>query len=460
MDSPMQSDTKFFGVINPAIPRVLDAEKGEEIDVYKLLNTDEASLIQLRLKVKVLIQEDRAKYLCPECFVPVGLVCRKETFRFFFRHSHENGRCSAVTRGEFSQADINARKYNGAKESLLHIEMKQWLAESLHASRLFTSIVQEARWKGPITGAWRKPDVSAFYGDIKIAFEIQLSTTFLDVIAERWRFYKHEGGLLFWVFAKFDDDGRRLTQNDVFFNNNQNAFIVSKETRDASVAAGEFLMDCAWSDPALTIANPPLVRARVSFTQLTLDTGNQQAFYFDYKGEKNRIAENYKLQQKNWAIQFEEWWLQMANQKISQYNIQEDLKDFPQNAPQLWRGSGILSDTPLKKYGRGEPIPAAMLNAFYSAKHGRPIGQRRHHFIEVVHYVAESYPNYLRWFRQALNFYKRGELIKQQDVSGKWEQRKRKYIPLLCARDKKYEPEVYHLELFEWLFPELVPFPI
>jgi hypothetical protein len=74
------------------------------------------------------------------------------------------------------------------KESFLHRQMKQWIVDSLYASGDFADIRQESRWQGTITGEWRKPDVSAIYRSISIAFKVQLSTTFLDIIAER-RFF-------------------------------------------------------------------------------------------------------------------------------------------------------------------------------------------------------------------------------------------------------------------------------
>jgi hypothetical protein len=63
-------------------------------------------------------------------------------------------------------------------------------------------------WKGAISGEWRKPDVRATYNDVNIAFEIQLSTTYLDVIVGRRQFYLEQGGLLFWIFALFDNEHR------------------------------------------------------------------------------------------------------------------------------------------------------------------------------------------------------------------------------------------------------------
>src|SRR3954471_12346466 len=131
-----------FAVVDPEIPVVLEAATGKELPIAKVIGADFDRLMQLRMDVATSNQEDRAMYLCPECFVPLALLCRKEHRRFWFKHNLEDGRCSAVTRGELSQEEINARKYNGAKESFLHRQMKQWLVESLHASGSFTDIAQ------------------------------------------------------------------------------------------------------------------------------------------------------------------------------------------------------------------------------------------------------------------------------------------------------------------------------
>ena len=203
------------------------------------MGSDFDRLMQLRMVVKTSILEDRAKYLCAECFIPVHLCCLRAKRRSFSSTPSRTADAAPSPAANSPQDEIKSRKYNGAKESFLHREMKEWLVDSLHASGKFTEIRQEKRWEGLVTGAWRKPDVSARYGDLKLAFEVQLSTTFLDVIAERRSFYFKEGGLLFWVFARFDEDGRRLTLEDVFFNNNQNAFIASESTRDASQCGGE-----------------------------------------------------------------------------------------------------------------------------------------------------------------------------------------------------------------------------
>lgn len=74
--------------------------------------------------------------------------------------------------------------------------MKEWVAQCLAADPRFTDVATEKRWSGTLTAEWRKPDVRAIYRGIPVVFEIQLSTTYVNVIAERREFYLQEGGLL------------------------------------------------------------------------------------------------------------------------------------------------------------------------------------------------------------------------------------------------------------------------
>ena len=61
-----------------------------------------------------------------------------------------------------------------------------------------------------------------------------------------------------------------------------------------------------------------------------------------------------------------------------------------------------------------------MLNALYSAKHGRVIGWRFKTFIEVAHRVEPAHRRYLHYFRRALAAYDRADQLRAEDKSGKW----------------------------------------
>lgn len=289
----------------------MEVETGDHLKVETVLGNDFAAVVQLRMAVRTAIQNEHPLYRCSTCGVSVSLLRTKNEQRFYFRHLHEDGNCPAITRGGLSQKELDARRYNGVKESRRHLQMKKWVAECLHADGRFTEIEVESRWTGALTGEWRKPDVRAVYSGLPIAFEIQLSTTYLNVIAERRQFYMQQSGLLFWVFALFDSERRRMTEEDVFYNNNQNAFVVNDATVAESMASKDFTLECIWAEPTRDGGTSNFHRKKVSFHELTLDPSTQRAYYFDFDGRRNQFREDAAKEQQLLRDDFEAWWGQI-----------------------------------------------------------------------------------------------------------------------------------------------------
>jgi competence CoiA-like predicted nuclease len=175
---------------------------------------------------------DQPAFACALCATPVYIVSSPEK-RFFFRHRTEDGSCPAQTRSSLTQAEIRSRKYHGLRESEAHKRIKRLIERSLVADPLFQteSIRQERRWRSRHDPAlWRQPDVQAICGGGCLAFEAQLSTTFLNVVVERRMFYREEGALLIWILGQLNPDCRRLTTDDLLFSNNSNILVVDEET--------------------------------------------------------------------------------------------------------------------------------------------------------------------------------------------------------------------------------------
>nr|WP_229256096.1 DUF6035 family protein [Duganella fentianensis] len=435
-----------FYVPDPEIPEVLDLEHGTYHSLAEIVGTDYAKAVQLRMDIKAAQLVDKPLFACAECGVPVSLLSRKDTRRFFFKHTVEDGRCSAITRGELTQEEITARKYNGAKESRLHLRMKELVRRSLLADAHFSEVEVESTWKG-LSGTWRKPDVQSLYTaddgtSVRVAFEIQLSTTFLDVIAERRQFYTGENGLLFWVFAEFNDSGRKLTQDDVFYNNNQNAFLMNEDIAQLSISTKSLHFECAWAEPLSATTVGPLKRQSVSFEDLTFDLKRQQVFYFDFATALAQLAQQ------------ESALLQVARENFEAAWIAHD--DYERPISEIWqefyrgvRASGIrLPNYPKDPYH-------ILVSALYTAKHGKVIGWRFNRVVEVAHRIAGGHPQYLRIFRLALKVYGRTEQIRAEDKSGKWAERMRKSQDALRSREPQYEHDSQYDEAISILFPEL-----
>lgn len=439
----------LLAVERPEVDEVLDRATGVYERHTDVIGDDWAQALRLRMQVQETL-DTSPRFLCAHCMTPVYIVARKDK-KLFFRHTLEDGRCSAVTRGLLSQDEIDAKRYNGIKESWLHIEMKRWVEASLRADVRFEDIEVEGRWAGSITGQWRKPDVRATFNGIKVAFEIQLSTTYINVIAQRREFYRREGGLLFWVFAHFNLGPRRLTQDDVFFNNNRNAFVVSEQTYKASLESKRFLLDAIWAPPLQGGLVGPLERRTVGFDELTLDQTTQRAFYVDVDGEVARIAERSRLQREQELAQlraaFEEFYEPWAQREGFDQDHYEELCDrFLEYGLELPSHPGFL--------------PKSLLNALFSAKYGRVYGWRFPNFIQVAHHVEQSLKPQLHYFRRALKCYDRADLIRREDPKRLWRAKVKSYLARIEARDPEYEPDHGHDELVWALFPEIMRVPL
>ncbi|MCF7995020.1 MAG: hypothetical protein K9L88_09295 [Chromatiaceae bacterium] len=96
-------------VENPEVDLVVDTTSGVVIEAHEALSGIEGAINQLRVDVMQRIAAKNPRFLCARCHVPVYIVCLADRRRFFFRHQIEDGRCSAVTRGQLGETD----KING-----------------------------------------------------------------------------------------------------------------------------------------------------------------------------------------------------------------------------------------------------------------------------------------------------------------------------------------------------------
>ena len=133
-----------FSVDNPLIKEVMDRRSGEHYQVVDLLNCSYGDVINLRHSLTDARSADAPPPLvCSICQGPIFLRAALGDKRFGFAHFHEDGTCPAQTRGSSTLEEMDARKYNGAKESDAHKETKQFIMDSLNADSRFRGVVAE-----------------------------------------------------------------------------------------------------------------------------------------------------------------------------------------------------------------------------------------------------------------------------------------------------------------------------
>jgi Family of unknown function (DUF6035) len=277
--------------------------------------------------------------------------------------------------------------------------------------------------------------VQAVSSDRRFAFEVQLSTTFLDVVVGRRDFYKEEGALLVWVVSKFLPEYRRLTTDDLLFCNNSNILVVDEETTRISEERRVFHVRCSFRRPVRDddSLKDECDEKIIRFTDLTCDFQNQKAFLFDFEGEEKRLRE---IIEAEWEARQRQADDNLRAEFLSLWTELEPSSDDSPETSARWaafkaefatRGIDVWLDPRENGSFRG------MMNGLLSAKLGRPVGWRFETLIQVAHHLADRYPEHLLGFGYAnkhfdtLDDLGRQKLLENQDTSKKWA-KKQPYI--------------------------------
>lgn len=439
-------------------PFVLDRDTGGVVSLEQFLGEADYGTVvgELRSKLAIDCLDGHPRYVCPipECGDPMTLksirVQDKTPHRFYFKHRHRENDCTGTH--HLPARAIDAHKFNGAKESLQHLKFKRLIVESIAADQSFTECLTETHWVDGDGVRWRQPDVQARRGRQRIAFEVQLSTTFLHVIAERMKFYRDNNGALLWLFRNLDFSRYRMAEDDILYTNNRNAFCVTEETAAASKEQRRFALDCMWMQPIIRAEgiHEEQCTKRVYFDQLTFDVGKNgapRAYYFDCEHAREhaeRVRPTLPIVQR-----FERFWLKSGY----------DSKEWAIVRDQLRRLGAWVPE-----YRIEDPF-YQLINTLYSVKHGRMIGYnyKSRPFAVLGHHLVDRRRPFLRVFHHALDVFGRIEQVKQDDhnhsleLKAKGENGWGGYLERIKQGDPAYDlPEELRATV-TLLFPELSP---
>jgi len=236
------------------------------------------------------------KLVCSICNQPLKLCGGKVKTKqkLHFRHYQDSNDCPIKTSEKLSQPEIDCMRYNGAKESERHKQLKEFIYNRLLQDDRFKESAMEKVVK--ILNerkSWRKPDVSAVFEDKKIVFEIQLQTTFLNVIKDREDDYKNEHTFIMWFFDNNNMEKFRFSEEDIFYANNSNAYVITDKTIELSTQQNKFLFECYYKKPYIKDNKIVEIWSNqiISFDDLKFDNINYKVYYYDFDKEKKQLEE-------------------------------------------------------------------------------------------------------------------------------------------------------------------------
>jgi len=313
---------------NLTIQEVINKQTGDVINANAFFSQPESIIFQKRRELEESNKQNKNIFICPYCYQPVKIRGKSQgTQSMHFAHFSYSGDCPIKTSGKYTEDEIKAMKYNGAKESERHKTLKYFIAECLKNDKRFSGIRIEKKIQQGMSKEWRRPDVSAKFGDNDIAFEIQLSTTFLSVIVEREIYYKDNNIFIIWFFdgSRNDIKSMRFSEKDIVYSNNNNAFILNNQIIEEYKHTKIFSFLCYYQN--LFIDQHQLksewISRKIKFDDLIFDKEKYKLYYHDTNGIKQKLK--YQLEyntpwHRAWKSRFPKKWQNVALDHVANNN--------------------------------------------------------------------------------------------------------------------------------------------
>ena len=218
-------------MIERALENVRDVRTGRDYLASEFFAQSEGEIFRERRSCA----EGTSTLVCALCNQKVYIAGTPRQ-EFIFKHYQERGDCPIKTAGRFSQEELDRMRYAGQRESELHKQLKNEIGDALmeDATRCQNVRIEGVRHSSADPRLWRRPDVSCEFLGKKIVFEVQLSTTYLNVIVEREAHYREDRTYVIWLFANFDPADLKFIHKDVLYSNYGNLFVFDEKARRRS----------------------------------------------------------------------------------------------------------------------------------------------------------------------------------------------------------------------------------
>lgn len=404
--------------------RVLIAE-----DIFLL---PEEEVYRVRNDIEHFIQDNNPLLACNVCGQAVGIRIYKDHSGYYFSHLYKSNDCPIKTGVNYSSDEILRMKYNGAKESSKHFEIKSYIAKKLTDDPRFTDIAVEKVVKGKgWSKKWKKPDISAKYRGKKVVFEIQLSTTYLDVIVSRETFYREQKIPVFWIFSEFDFENIKATHKDIFYNNWSNILSIDQGSRYLTQKEGELFFTGCYKDYSFCEEHEAILEQwcsmPISFDLIKFNSENYKPFFFN-----SHIIKTQEIVRMNNYLE------NVKPVKDLENNILINYKDM-RNSGDCMMDEVYFSD---RETGHSVCISHSMAmfiiylmsirdNHIYFAMHG---------YSWMANQIWNNYKKYWLFFVKSLHAYNMQDIIiANNKLNEKHEKFKYEYKNGLIKQDKKHD---------------------
>jgi hypothetical protein len=291
----------------------------EPIEAKIFLNEDYVTLGELRRKQKESILFKKPLFICGKCEQPLALKGRpKNNKKFYLAHLKDSKDCEWKTGDDRTKFEIHQEMFFKVRESEKHKELKAFIVDKLTKDKQFSQVKSEKRFKSDFQEKYKVPDVSTIktknngFIDIKtnIVFEIQLTSTYLDVIIDREKFYYENKANILWIFANFSKDLSRtkMVEDDILFSNKKNVFILDEEAKKISIKNKSLYLKNLYLEVFLNKGDIDYKWSKgkiVNINEINFDTITGKSFCYNFEHERAKELYKKKLKNKKFKENFD-----------------------------------------------------------------------------------------------------------------------------------------------------------
>lgn len=305
----------------PTIEEVINQEDGEWNIIKSIiffkdqhLPTRKLELFKIRQHIVNKLNEGNPAYICSHCKIPVKISGGSPGERIqslHFRHAYRSPNCIYHDLSNYTKDQILCMKFNGAKEGFLHEYLKNTIASIIENDKGYSPLkveIEKIVRSEIISKEWRKPDIKVIYPDKEIVFELQIATTFVDVILARSNFYKREKSYLIWILDRFSTDLKEQTfsQTDILVSSNYNVFVFDKEMEELSKKTSELHLTChyIYHESNKNKLSLPLWDSKVVTLHDLYYDEKYRAFSYDTEGKKAELLREIEVKKEERCQQF------------------------------------------------------------------------------------------------------------------------------------------------------------
>ena len=280
--------------------RLSTGNKAEELSSEAFFTANNEEVL---FKFRHAIQRNEKQFYCGFC--GKGLTIRggegRNKQRLHFRHKYKKLRdyCKYTDEDTETRRQIERKKFANEEEGELHRTLKFTIANSLETHYRADIRIEQYIKDQQNPRDHRVPDIRAIFSDKDVVVEVQITSTFLDVILGRQDFYAEHNMYLLWVVNEFKPE--LFHQKDILYSNKENnVFVFDGEAREKTEDEGILYLKCYHKSYYCNINGDIVLRPGftcklITFDDLIFNPTDYSVYYFDIDENKKQCEAEQKI---------------------------------------------------------------------------------------------------------------------------------------------------------------------